>query len=285
MTSGKARWNGTVSRRKNARDARYRRKTRDGLKMQKSKNLSSIVYRLSSKLFWPALFIAVIVALALLLWSGCSEKMSYREMACVFEERAPSCLDSIPAWNEGLAFFDSSVVASRDTLESLKSLLWNFWNIEFAGAGEAAFAKESVLPLRVLENKKSGCMGLSWLALMVAESRHLHLNAILLPGHVFLRYGDGEKAVNLEPNRRGYSYTDAEYREKYQKGPWTGLEFRPLKPKEFVGLAAFDIGNLYLETDIPRALTWYRMAEEFFPAYPGIEANQTIAKKRLPNSL
>ena len=39
-----------------------------------------------------------------------------------------------------------------------------------------------------------------------------------------------------------------EYREKYQKGPWTGLEFRPLKPKEFVGLAAFDIGNLYLES-------------------------------------
>ncbi len=253
--------------------------------MQKSKNLSSIVYRLSSKLFWSALFIAVVVALALLLWSGRSEKMSYREMACVFEERAPSCLDSIPAWNEGLAFFDSSVAASRDTLESLKNLLWNFWNIEFAGAGEAAIAKESVLPLRVLENKKSGCMGLSWLALMVAESRHLHLYAILLPGHVFLRYESSNKSFNLEPNRRGYSYTDAEYREKYQKGPWTGLEFRPLKSREFVGLAAFDIGNLYLETDIPRALTWYRMAEEFFPAYPGIEANQTIAKNRLPNSL
>ena len=285
MTSGRVRWNGTDYRRENAHDVRYRRKTRDGLKMQKSKNLSSIVSRHSSKLFWPALFIAVVAALALLLWSGRSENMSYREMACVFEERAPSCLDSISAWNEGLAFFDSSVAASRDTLESLKNLLWNFWNIEFAGAGEAAIAKESVLPLRVLENKKSGCMGLSWLALMVAEARHLHLNAILLPGHVFLRYESSNVSVNLEPNRRGYSYADAEYREKYQKGPWTGLEFQPLKPKEFVGLAAFDIGNLYLEADIPRALTWYRMAEEFFPEYPGIEANQTIAKNRLPNSL
>ena len=252
---------------------------------QKKDSLSSLVSRLLSKLFWSALFIAVVVALALLLWSGRSENMSYREMACVFEERAPSCLDSIPAWNEGLAFFDSSVAASRDTLESLKNLLWKFWDIEFAGAGEAAIAKESVLPLRVLENKKSGCMGLSWLALMVAESRHLPLNAILLPGHVFLRYESSNASFNLEPNRRGYSYTDAEYREKYQKGPWTGLEFRPLKPKEFVGLAAFDIGNLFLETDIPRALTWYRMAEEFFPAYPGIDVNQTIAKNRLPNSL
>ena len=237
------------------------------------------------RFFWPALIIAVVTALTLLLWSGSGKNVSYREMACVFEERAPSCLDSFPAWNEGLAFFDSSVVASRDTLGALKNLLWIFWNIEFAGAGEAAISKESVLPLRVLENRKSGCIGLSWLALMVAESRQLRLNAILLPGHVFLRYTSAGDTVNLEPNRRGYTYTDAEYREKYQNGPWTGLEFRPLKPKEFVGLAAFDIGNLYLDSDIPRALTWYRMAEEFFPEYPGIEANQTIAKNRLPNSL
>jgi len=242
--------------------------------------------RLSSKIFWPLFLAALVIALTLLLlWSGRSENMSYREMACVFEERAPFCVDSIPAWNEGLAFFDSSVAASRDTLESLKNLLWNFWNIEFAGAGEAAIAKESVLPLRVLENKKSGCMGLSWLALMVAESRNLRLNAILLPGHVFLRYESSNASFNLEPNRRGFSYTDDEYREKYKEGRWTGLEFRPLETKEFVGLAAFDIGNLYLENDVSRALAWYRMAEEFFPKYPGIGANQAIAKSRLPDSL
>lgn len=243
------------------------------------------MFSLSSKLFWPALIIAVVVALSLILWSGRSEKLSYREMACVFEERSPLCLDSVRDWNRGLAFFDSSVAASQDTLGSLKNLLWNFWNIEFAGAGSAATSKDAVLPLRVLENKSSGCMGLSWLALMVAEARHLPLYAILLPGHVFLRYYSASDSTNLEPNRRGFSYTDAEYREKYKDGNWTGLEFRPLEPKEFVGLAAFDIGNLYLDTDAPRALTWYRMAEEFFKKYPGIAVNQAIAKSRLPDSL
>jgi hypothetical protein len=108
---------------------------------------------------------------------------------------------------------------------------------------------------------------------------------------VFLRYGkdDGRaqagfapKTVNLEPNRRGHSYTDEEYREKYKDGNWTGLEFRPLSPAQFVGLAAFDMGNLYLDSDVKRALTWYRMAEEFFPEYPGISVNQEIAKARLP---
>lgn len=262
------------------------------MKMEKSKNLSSLpstcsgqATRLSSKLFWPALIIAFVVALSLILWSGGGKGVSYREMACTFEERAPGCLDSLRSWNEGLAYFDSSVAATHDTLNALKSLLWNFWNIEFAGAGEASVAKDAVLPLRVLENRKSGCMGLSWLALMVAESRHLQLDVVLLPGHVFLRYNSAKESVNLEPNRRGFSYTDAEYREKYKDGNWTGLEFRPLEPREFVGLAAFDIGNLYLENDAPRALTWYRMAEEFFPKYPGIAVNQAIAKSRLPDSL
>ena len=30
---------------------------------------------------------------------------------------------------------------------------------------------------------------------------------------------------------------------------------------------------------------WYRMAEEFFPEYPGIAVNQAIAKSKLPDSL
>ncbi len=259
MTTGKARWNGTAC--------------------------SVFGAFMLARIFWPLFFATLVIALPFLLWNGKNDSISYREMACVFEERAPGCLDSIGDWHAGLAYFDSSVAVNHDTLQSLKNLLWQFWNIDFAGAGEAAVAKDAVLPLRVLANKKSGCMGLSWLALMVAEARGLHLDAILLPGHVFLRYGSSDNFVNLEPNRRGFTYTDEEYREKYQKGPWTGLEFKPLETRQFIGLAAFDIGNLYLENDVPRALTWYRMAEEFFLEYPGISVNQTIAKSRLPDIL
>ena len=216
-----------------------------------------------ARIFWPLFLATLVFALPFLLWNGKNDSMSYREMACVFEERAPGCLDSIGDWHAGLAYFDSSVAVNHDTLQSLKNLLWQFWNIDFAGAGEAAVAKDAVLPLRVLANRKSGCMGLSWLALM----------------------GSSDRFVNLEPNRRGFTYTDEEYREKYQKGPWTGLEFKPLETRQFIGLAAFDIGNLYLENDVPRALTWYRMAEEFFPEYPGIGVNQAVAKSRLPDIL
>ena len=243
--------------------------------------LSSII----SRLFWPALIVVFTASLTLVLWSGRAEKMSFRDAACSFEDKLPGCLDSVAAWNAGLAYFDSSLAMSGDTLQSLKSLLWDYWNLDFAGAGEPAVVQNSILPLRVLETRKSGCMGLSWLAMMVAESRQVPLSVIMLPGHVFLRYGEGSSAVNLEPNRIGYAYTDEEYREKYKKGPWTGLEFKPLTPTQFVGLAAFNMGNLYLDNDLRRALTWYRMAEEFFSEYPGIKANQEIAKSRLPDYL
>lgn len=239
---------------------------------------------LAKRLFWPLLLIVLAASLALVLWSGQTERMSFKDAACSFEDKLPGCLDAVDSWNAGLAFYDSALNASGDTLQSLKALLWEYWNLEFAGAGDAAVTKEAILPLRVLETHKSGCMGLSWLGMMVAEARQIPLAVIMLPGHVFLRYGR-DNTVNLEPNREGFSYTDEEYREKYKKGPWTGLEFKPLTSTQFVGLAAFNMGNLYLDSDLRRALTWYRMAETFFPEYPGIKVNQEIAKSRLPDHL
>ena len=239
----------------------------------------------SKRLFWPILVIVFAASLALVLWSGRSESMGYRDSACIFEDLAPTCLDTVGEWNRGLAFYDSALMATGDTMQSLKALLWEYWTLEFAGAGESAVERNSILPLRVLQTQKSGCMGLSWLAMMVAESRQIPLAVIMLPGHVYLRYGRGSAVVNMEPNRRGFSYTDEEYREKYKRGPWTGLEFKPLLPLQFMGLAAFNMGNLYLDSDLRRALTWYRMAETFFPEYPGIKANQDVAKSRLPDHL
>ena len=238
------------------------------------------------RLFWPLLLLVLALSLTLVLWSGRSENIGYRDAACVFEDLAPNCIDSVGEWSRGLAFYDSVVAATGDTLQGLKSLLWEYWNIEFAGAGAAAVAEKVILPLAVLQEKKSGCVGLSWLAMMVAEARQIPLSVMMLPGHVFLRYEkDSLTTVNLEPNRRGFSYTDEEYLEKYREGKWTGLEFKPLLPSQFVGLAAFNMGNLYLDHDLRRALTWYRMAETFFPEYPGIKANQYIAKSRLPDHL
>lgn len=237
------------------------------------------------KAFWPVFLTTLAISLLMILWSGRKDVSSYEEMACAFENENPRCLETIAEWHDGLAFFDSSLSVTGDTLETLKKLLWSYWKIEFAGAGENAVARESILPLEVLKNRKSGCVGLSWLAMMVAEEKKIPLDVVMLPGHVFLRYdcrnSQRNSCVNLEPNREGFSYSDEEYAEKYKSGRWTGFEFKPLSQSQFFGLAAFNMGNLYLDKDVHRALTWYRMAEEFFPEYPGISANQTVAKSRL----
>ena len=128
------------------------------------RSLVSMLARLTAlakRLFWPLLLIVLAASLALVLWSGRSEKMGFRDAACTFEDKLPGCLDAVPAWNGGLAFYDSALNASGDTLQSLRDLLWGYWNLEFAGAGDAAVTRDAILPLRVIETRKSGCMGLS----------------------------------------------------------------------------------------------------------------------------
>jgi len=233
--------------------------------------------KVSFKFLVPVVLFALAILGLYVLWGGRGGQVDLREMACTMDGQEADCLESNAMWQGGLAFYDSTLSVTNDTLGSLRKLLWEYWNIEFAGAGDAAVSEDAVLPLRVLQNRASGCMGLSWLAMMVAEARSIDLQTILLPGHVFLRYKD----VNLEPNREGYSYTDGEYREKYKDRRWTGLEFSPLTSAQIAGLAAFDLGNLYLEKFPRKALVWYRVAEQFFPEYPGIMVNQNIAKNSI----
>ena len=101
------------------------------------------------KLFWPCLVLLLTVAFAVALWSGRAAEPTYVEMACLFEERSPGCVDSLADWKSGLAFYDSAVAVSRDPLKSLTALLWDYWNIEFAGYGLAQVAPRKILQLLI----------------------------------------------------------------------------------------------------------------------------------------
>lgn len=232
--------------------------------------------RFKSKKFGAVLLLFVCVfgsAFFLLRGDG---KASYLEAACTFEGLPADCLDTLPAWNAGLDFFDGALSKSRDTVEAVKALLWDFWGLEFAGM-DFSDSPSSVLPLRVLQGKRSGCVGAVFLAEMLGDARKIRIEAILLPSHVFFRVN----GVNLEPNRRGHSYTDAEYRQKYAQGPWTGFEFSPLTGRQFLGIVAFDLGNWQMPASPEKALAWYKVAAELFPQYPGISVNRRAALESL----
>ena len=223
-----------------------------------------------------ALFLMLIVALMLVLAPNRGQNISLVSAACTFDDFEPQCFDRNSRWNEGLYYFDSVLYDTKDTLRAVKSLFWDFWGLEFAGEEEST-APSSILPGRSLEFSKSGCVGMTWLALMLAEARQLRIDAILVPGHMFFRVN----GVNLEPNREGYYYSDEEYRKKYADGSWSGYEFRPLYKKQFLGLVAFDMGNYFLESNPENALAWYKIASEFFPAYPGVDKNRRLAIEKV----
>ena len=152
---------------------------------------------------------------------------TFREAACIWDAQKENCLINNVIWNTGLKYFEGRVSGKSsytDTLAALKNLLWSDfgWNLKFAGAGAAAVRNESVLPLRVLAKDSSGCLGLAWLAMMIAEKEKFPLEAVLLPSHITLRY----HGIYIEPNRQGYAYSEEEYRRKYAAGHWTGLNGR-----------------------------------------------------------
>lgn len=227
----------------------------------------------------PVIFFFVVVicaTTAALVFEGKDKAVSLRDASCTFEGREPGCMDSVPAWTSGLAYFDSLLASGTDTVESVRRLFWKHWKLRFIGQ-EGVNIPAAIFPRKILKSGVSGCVGITWLALMLEEARGVRIDAVLLPGHIFFRVN----GKNLEPNRSGYSYTDEEYRKKYAAGPWTGYEFEPLYRKQFLGLVAFNMGNVVLESEPERALGWYKIAGEFFPAYPGIEANRLIALKKL----
>lgn len=207
---------------------------------------------------------------------------AFSEAACTWDAQKENCLTDNVIWNTGLNYFEHQVNGKstyEDTLSALKNLLWadSGWNLKFAGAGKAAVRKESVLPLRVLAKDSSGCLGLAWLAMMIAEKKNISLEAVLLPGHVTLRY----HGIYMEPNRSGYAYTEEEYKQKYAQGPWTGFEWNALSRAQFLGLAAFNLGNSEKDKNPRIALNWYELAEKLFPGYPGIRINRNFVEQRI----
>ena len=76
----------------------------------------------------------------------------------------------------------------------------------------------SALP-RVIENKKGDCLGLSLLYLALAERLGLPLYGVAAPGHIFVRYDDGETRINIETTDKGRESEDSYYEKKYMLHP------------------------------------------------------------------
>lgn len=101
---------------------------------------------------------------------------------------------------------------------------------------------------RVLETKRGYCLSLSMLYLSIAERIGMPAYGVVVPGHFFVRYDDGQRQFNIETTSKGGLADDNHYLEKF-KPPMgdRSLYFKNLTPKQTIGCFFNNLGNCYMQ--------------------------------------
>ncbi|KPK33464.1 MAG: hypothetical protein AMS24_01060 [Chlamydiae bacterium SM23_39] len=108
----------------------------------------------------------------------------------------------------------------------------------------------------VMDKRKGVCLGLSILYLCLAQRIDLPLDAVTIPGHIFLKYKDR----NIETTRRGVHIPD----EKYLNMETKSIKVRD--KKEVIGLLFINEASIFLkEKDYTQATILYEKAQQYLP--------------------
>jgi regulator of sirC expression with transglutaminase-like and TPR domain len=112
----------------------------------------------------------------------------------------------------------------------------------------------------VLESRKGVCLGVSTLYLCIAQRINLPLEIITPPGHIYIRYKQGDSEINIETTLRGVHIPSREY---------LGVNTRSLAVrslKEVIGMAHYNHASVWLaEGDFEKASQSYAKAMAFMP--------------------
>lgn len=110
----------------------------------------------------------------------------------------------------------------------------------------------------VLDTRRGVCLGITLLYYCLAQRLSLPLEIITPPGHIFLRYREGEITINIETTAGGIDLPDEKY---------LGLALRYLtlrEPRELIGLAHMNMASTALiNEDYTTALSHYMRASLF----------------------
>lgn len=112
----------------------------------------------------------------------------------------------------------------------------------------------------VLDSRRGVCLGVSILYICLAQRLNLNLQMVTPPGHIFVRWSDGDHVINIETTARGIHLPD----EKYLGVDTRSLEYRNVK--EVIGLAHFNQASVYWERkQHDKALASYAKAKPYLP--------------------
>lgn len=141
-----------------------------------------------------------------------------------------------------------------------------FHEMQFRFPPNSTMAKDidiyTFLP-SVLDSRKGVCLGVSILYLAIAQRINLSLEVITPPGHIYVRYNDGESVINIETTARGINMPTDVYLgiNTYQ------LSVRSLK--EVVGMSFINQASvLWKDQQYHKAAELYEQARPFMPEDP-----------------
>jgi len=142
--------------------------------------------------------------------------------------------------------------------------------------------KSAVLCL--VGNKEGNCLGLSLLYLALGERLGLPFYGVAAPEHVFVRYDDGAKRINVDTTEKGREYKDSHYEKNFMLHSTYGdydFYLRSLTKREIIGLFLSNLGIAYYEKGMyDQAIARYRKAVEISPNHP--EAHFTLGYQSKP---
>lgn len=112
----------------------------------------------------------------------------------------------------------------------------------------------------VLDSRRGVCLGVSILYMCLAQRLGLNLEMITPPGHIYVRYRNGDQEINIETTARGI-HVDSE---EYLNVNTCQLQQRNIK--EVIGLAHFNEASVYWSENLyDKALASYEKGEPYLP--------------------
>lgn len=112
----------------------------------------------------------------------------------------------------------------------------------------------------VLDSRRGVCLGVSILYICLAQRLDLPLEMITPPGHIYVRYRNGDKIINIETTARGIHVDCKEY---------LSISTRSLQErniKEVIGLAHFNQASTFWhKNDYAKTLDAYQKAYPYIP--------------------
>ena len=135
-------------------------------------------------------------------------------------------------------------------------------------------SQDALLLNRVLKNKQGQCLSLSLIYLCLAERLDLPLYGVMVPGHFFVRYADGQEQRNIEATDQGRAYDDASYQGMYLRGIADPGELKALTKKETIAIYLSNLANQYkLSGDHNTAMAVFQRVIELMPNRASLYTN------------